>query len=53
MRGGIVFDAFLRGVGPGRSVVGSRRREVDVASLVKHMLRLHRRYHFCALGPVA
>jgi hypothetical protein len=34
MRRWIVPDAVLCGVGPGRSVVGSRRREVDVAALV-------------------
>ena len=42
MRRWIVPDAVLCGVGPGRPVVGSRRREVDVAAFVKQMLRLLR-----------
>jgi hypothetical protein len=42
MRGCIVPDAVLCGVSRGRSVVGGRRREVDVAARLKHMLRLRR-----------
>jgi hypothetical protein len=67
MRRWIIPDAGLRGVGPGWSVVGSRRREVDVAAFVKQMLRLRRFMShfvrlaadllsagafFCALGPL-
>jgi Rap1a immunity proteins len=39
MRRWIVPDAVLCCVGPGRSVVGSRRREVDVAALVNDDLK--------------
>jgi hypothetical protein len=39
MRSCIVSDAALCGVGPGRSVVGSRPREVDVAAFVKYALK--------------
>jgi hypothetical protein len=42
MRGCIGPNAALCGVGPGRCVVGNRRREVDLAALLKHVLRLRR-----------
>ena len=53
MRGCIVPDAVLCGVSRGRSVVDGRRREVDVATLLRHMLRLRRfMSHFGGLATL-